>query len=63
MQETLETPIKSLGWEDPLEKEVATVFWPRNPMDLGAWQAAVPGGLKESDTTARLSCRKCTQTH
>ena len=23
MQETQETPVRSLGWEDPLEKEVA----------------------------------------
>ena len=24
MQETLETQVRSLGWEDPLEKEIAT---------------------------------------
>ena len=24
MQETLETQVQSLGWEDPLEKEMAT---------------------------------------
>ena len=27
-----------LGWEDPLEKEMACL---KNPMDRGAWQAAV----------------------
>ena len=35
-----ETRVQSLGWEDPLEKEMAihssTVAW-KNPMDRGAW--------------------------
>ena len=35
-----ETQVQSLGWEDPLEKEMAThsntLAW-RNPMDGGAW--------------------------
>ena len=35
-----ETWVQSLGWEDPLEKEVAahssTIAW-KNPMDGGAW--------------------------
>ena len=39
-----ETRVRSLGWEDPLEKDVAThssiLAW-RNPMDRGAWQATV----------------------
>ena len=26
MQETQETQVRSLGWEDPLEKEMATHF-------------------------------------
>ena len=34
------------GWEDPLEKEMATLpsilAW-KNPMDRGAWRATVPG--------------------
>ena len=36
-----ETRGRSLGWEDPLEKEMATtpVLLPGNPMDRGAWQA------------------------
>ena len=44
-----ETWIRSLGWEDPLEKERATysnvVAW-RIPMDRGAWQAVVHGVAK-----------------
>ena len=36
--------IRSLGWEDPLEKEMAThssiLAW-RIPMDRGTWQATV----------------------
>ena len=35
-----ETRVQSLGWEDPLEKEMAThsstLAW-KNPMDGGAW--------------------------
>ena len=54
MQETQEVQIRSLGWKDPLEKEMDThssvLAW-RIPMDRGAWKAAAPGGHKESDTT------------
>ena len=35
-----ETWVPSLDWGDALEKEMATL---RNPMDRGAWQAAVHG--------------------
>ena len=42
----LETWVKSLGWEDPLEEGMAThssiLAW-RIPMDRGAWQATVHG--------------------
>ena len=42
--------VPSLGWEDPLEKEMAThssiLAW-RIPMDRGAWRAAVQGVTKE----------------
>ena len=35
-----ETWVRSLGWEDPLEKEMtthsSTLAW-KNPMDGGAW--------------------------
>ena len=41
-----ETWVLSLGWEDPLEKEMAThsniLAW-TIPMDRGAWQATVHG--------------------
>ena len=41
-----ETQVRSLGWEDPLEKGMAThsgiLAW-RIPMDRGAWQATVHG--------------------
>ena len=53
-----ETWVLSLGWEDPLEKGMAThssiLAW-MIPMDRGAWWATVHGGHKESDTTERLS--------
>ena len=32
-----ETWVRSLGWEDPLEKEMATHSCLENPMDGGAW--------------------------
>ena len=39
-----ETGVRSLGWEDPLEREMAThssiLAW-KNSMDRGVWQAAV----------------------
>ena len=44
-----ETPAGFLGWEDPLEKGMAThssiLAW-RIPMDRGAWQATVHGVTK-----------------
>ena len=48
-----ETQAPSLGWEDPLEKEMAThssIFCLDNRMDRGAWWATVPG-VKKSDVT------------
>ena len=48
-----ETWVRSLGQEDPLEKERATHFsilaW-RIPMDSGAWWATVHG-VTEPDVT------------
>ena len=39
-----ETKVRSLGWGDPLEKEMAIhsgiLAW-KNPMDGGAWQVTV----------------------
>ena len=44
-----ETQVQSLGWEDLLEKEMATrssiPAW-RTPMDRGAWQVTVHGVAK-----------------
>ena len=47
----------NLGWEDPLEGMAthSSIFAWRIPMDRGAWQAAVRGIAKESDTTEQLS--------
>ena len=48
----LETRVRPLGWEDPLEKEMAThssiLAW-KNPMVRGAWQATV-NGVTQSQT-------------
>ena len=49
MQELQETQFRSLGWEDPPEKDMAThssvLAW-RIPMDRGAWWATVHGVTK-----------------
>ena len=48
-----ETWVRSLGWEDPLEEDMAThsrtVAW-RIPMDRGAWQAYIVHGITKSWT-------------
>ena len=48
-----ETWVRFLGWEDPLEKEMAThssvLAW--ESMDRGAWRATGHGVTKESDAT------------
>ena len=45
-----EIQVQSLGWEDPLEKEMATqptsVFFPGEFMDRGPWWATVHGVTK-----------------
>ena len=42
MQEKQEMPVPSLGWEDPLEEEMATHSSSgKNPMDKGPWRATV----------------------
>ena len=49
MQETQETWVRSLDWEDPLEKEMAThssICFLENSMDKGAWQATAHGVTK-----------------
>ena len=49
-----ETWVRSLGWEDPLEKGMTThssiLAW-RIPTDRGTWWANSPWSHKESDTT------------
>ena len=63
-----ETWVRSMGEEDPLEKEMDNPLqysYLENPVDRGAWRAVVRGGLKELDTTERLSAcvRAHTHTH
>ena len=56
MQETQETCIQSLGWEDPLEKEMVThssIIASENPMNRGAWRVTVHE-VSESDVTEQL---------
>ena len=62
MQETQEIWVRSLGWEDPLEEEMAThssilageIPWTGEPVGGGAYS---PRGCKESDT--RVTEYKC----
>ena len=50
-----ETQAQSLGWEDPLENQMATHSnGLENPSDGGAWEVTVHG-VTESDTTERLT--------
>ena len=52
-----ETWVHSLGWEDPLEENMAThsgiLAW-RLPMDRGALAGYSPWGRKKSDRTEQL---------
>ena len=65
MQETQETWVRSLGWEDPLEKKMAThsnilarrTAWTEEPGGLRSW------GFKESDMTEKLSIHTGTLEH
>ena len=54
MQETQEIWVRSLGWEGPLEEDMAThssiLAW-RIPMGRGPCQATSLWGRKKSDTT------------
>ena len=53
-----ETRVLTLGWEDPLEKEMVThssiLAW-EIPWTEGTWRATVHEGTKESDTTKQLN--------
>ena len=59
-----ETWVRSLGWEDPLEEELAShssiLAW-KNPMDRGALQAAVQGIAKSQTRLTMHACRLGTQ--
>ena len=49
-----EMRVQSLGWEDPLEEEMAThssILAMGNPMDRRAWWATVHVVAKELDIT------------
>ena len=53
-----ETWLRSLDWEDPLEEGMAThssILGLENPMDRGAWLAAVHGVTKNRTWLKRLS--------
>ena len=44
MQETQDSQVRSLGWEDPLEEKMAThfsIFFLENPVDRGICQTTV----------------------
>ena len=41
-----ETPVLSLGCEDPLEEDISSILTWRIPMDRGAWQTTVLGVTK-----------------
>ena len=49
--------VRSLRWEDPLEKKMAThssiLAW-EIPMARGAWSGYSPWGREEADTTEQL---------
>ena len=57
MQETQETQVQSLDWEDPLKEEMAThssilawkILWKEEPDEYSPW------GHKELDTTEQLT--------
>ena len=57
MQETQETRVQTLGREDPLEEEMATipVFLPEKSQGQRSLVGYSSKGCKESDMTERLS--------
>ena len=60
-----ETWVRSLSWEDPLEKGMGThssILALRIPMGRGAWWFT-DRGVAESDITERLSTHTHTHTH
>ena len=63
-QETQETGVQSLGWEDPLEEGMATHSLQfsclQNPMDRGVWWARVHRVSKSQTRLKRPSVQACT---
>ena len=60
VQETQNTQVQSLVWDDPLEKEMAT-HPSILPGEFHGWRSLAgcsPRGHKESDTTERLSSHR-----
>ena len=58
MQETYETQVRALGWEDPLEGGHGNPLQYsclENPMDRGAWWAIVHGVAKSQTQLKGLS--------
>ena len=60
MQETQESSVQSLGWEDPLEEGMAThssilVFLPGEFHGQRSLAGYSPWGCKESDVTEQLT--------
>ena len=62
MQETQETQVQSLCWEDPLEEGMAAYssVLVANPMNRGAWRATVHRVAKSQSRLKRLSMHVCT---
>ena len=60
-----ETWVRSLGWEDPLEKEMATppIFLPGKSHGQRSLVGYSPWGSKESDTTEWLHFKDQTYSH
>ena len=60
MQETQETWVQSLGWEDPLkEMQPTPVFLPGKSHGERSLAGYGPWGSKESDVTEQLSTHTC----
>ena len=59
-----DTWVQSLGWEDPLEKEMAThssiLAW-GNPMDRGAWQT-IKSDLHSTTVLCAVECVQSSST-
>ena len=61
MQETCSAGIRSLGWEDPLEKGwlPTPVFLPGESQGQRSLEDYSPWGLKESDMTEQVTLYDC----